>query len=114
MKANQSLWLLLFLVLNAITLPLLAQTNAVDQKLFDDFKIRAEDGDAIAQWSLGDAYHKGADVPKDDVEAAKWFRKSAEQNYAKAQRNLGSCYIYGLGVVKDEIEAVKWYRKAAE
>ena len=53
-------------------------------------------------------------VPKDEIEAVKWYRKAAEQNNPLAQNSLGSCYLNGTGVPKDETEAVKWYRKAAE
>ena len=53
-------------------------------------------------------------VPKNQVEAVKWFRKAAEQNDAAAQYNLGVCFYNGDGVAKDQAEAVKWYRKAAE
>ena len=31
---------------------------------------------------LGDCYANGRGVAKDEVEAAKWFRKAAEQNIA--------------------------------
>jgi hypothetical protein len=57
---------------------------------------------------------KGNGVPKDDVEAVKWYRKSAEQGNADAQYNLGVCYEYGYGVPKDHAEALKWYLKPAE
>ena len=53
-------------------------------------------------------------MPKDEVEAVKWYRKAAEQNVARAQFNLGVCYDNGCGVAKNEVEAVRWYRKAAE
>lgn len=53
-------------------------------------------------------------MPKDQVEAVKWYRKAAEQGHASAQINLGVCYVNGDGVEKDQVEAVKWYRKAAE
>ena len=52
-------------------------------------------------------------VPKDEVEAVKWYRKAAEQNLAEAQCALGGCYANDLGVAKNEVEAVKWWRKAA-
>jgi TPR repeat protein len=53
-------------------------------------------------------------VAKDEVEAAKWFRKAAEQNHAQAQYSLGWCHTNGQGVPKDEGQAAEWYRKAAE
>jgi TPR repeat protein len=67
-----------------------------------------------AQFNLGDCYHKGRGVAKDEAEAVEWYRKAAEQGHCVAQNNLGVCYHGGTGVDKDEAEAVEWYRKAAE
>ncbi len=77
-------------------------------------KIKTEQEDAKAQFRLGAMYYWGADVPTDDVEAAKWIRKEAEQWLASAQSNLGFKYYNGAGVPEDYVEAAKWYRKAAE
>ena len=66
------------------------------------------------QNTLGVMYSTGARLPQDDVEAAKWFRKSAEQNDMLGQHNLGWSYASGRGVPQDDVEAVYWYRKAAE
>jgi len=74
----------------------------------------AEQGDAKAQYTLGNTYQDGDGVEKDFVEAMKWFRKAAEQGFAGAQNNLGNAYQLGTGVPKDSVEAVKWFRKAAE
>ncbi|MBR0168631.1 MAG: toll/interleukin-1 receptor domain-containing protein [Synergistaceae bacterium] len=74
----------------------------------------AEQGDARAQYTLGEMYHGGLSVEKKYVEAAKWFRKAAEQGYAYAQFNLGNMYYNGEGVKKNKSEAVKWFRKAAD
>ena len=76
-------------------------------------RAKAEGGDISAQCSLGEAYSFGKGVPKDDTEAAKWYRKAANQGYAMAQGNLGMMYAQGSGVTQDYAEAVKWYRKAA-
>jgi TPR repeat protein len=75
---------------------------------------KAELGEAEAQNRLGLMYVTGKGVTKNDIEAAKWFRKAAEQGYANAQKNLGLMYDDGTGVTKNDIEAAKWYRKAAE
>ncbi|WP_314342962.1 tetratricopeptide repeat protein [Haemophilus parahaemolyticus] len=74
----------------------------------------AEQGDAKAQFNLGNMYLNGRGVKQDDFEAVKWYRKAAEQGDAEAQANLGSAYTAGRGVRQDDTEAVKWVTKAAE
>ena len=79
----------------------------------------AERGNAYAQYDLGHAYEIGyvagfGDVPKDTVEAVKWYRKAADHGHIEAQNILGAMYQVGYGVPKDDAEAVKWFRKAAE
>ncbi len=58
-------------------------------------------------------YGRGTGVPKDDVEAVKWFRKAAEQGEAPAQWNLGVMYTFGKGVPEDYVEACAWLSIAA-
>ncbi len=79
----------------------------------EDLKNKAARGDAISQNSLGLNYAQGIGVPKDGVEAVKWFRLAAAQNLATAQYNLGRCLSGGEIMMKDYMEAVKWFRKAA-
>jgi TPR repeat protein len=74
----------------------------------------AEQGDAEAQFNLGLIYNNSEGVPRDDVEALKWFLEAAEQGHAEAQFNLGRMYYNGAGVQQDFEEATNWYRKAAE
>ena len=81
---------------------------------FDRLKARAEAGDDVAQLNLGLTYYEGGEVPKNDVEAVKWWRRSAGLGNASAQCNLGNAYANGYGVPKDEAEAEKWDRKAAD
>jgi TPR repeat protein len=81
---------------------------------FQEYKTKAERGDAEAQFNVGYCYDDGRGVAKDFAEAVKWYRKAAEQNFAPAEFNLGYCYANGQGVRKDKEEAVKWFRKAAE
>jgi TPR repeat protein len=59
-------------------------------------------------------FYHGRGVPRDDVEAAKWFRLAADQGDATAQFNLGVMYAEGQGVAQDYGEAMKWYRLAAD
>ena len=74
----------------------------------------ANTGDANAQFNLGMMYSSGRGVPRNDVEAVKWFRKAAEQNNVQAQLTLGNMYSSGRGVPRNDAEAVKWLRKAAK
>ncbi len=72
----------------------------------------AEQGNAGAQYNLGNMYRKGLGVPQDYAEAARWYRKAAEQGNAEAQFNLGSMYYHGYGVPQDYVQAHMWYKLA--
>lgn len=75
--------------------------------------IKAEKGDVSAQASLAYIYAKGIDTDKDEVEAAKWFRRAADQGNINAMYNLGVMYAKGRGVEQDYREAFHWYSEAA-
>lgn len=77
-------------------------------------RIRADQGDAEAQFKLGSIYSKGKGVPSDFAEAVRWYGKSADQGYTKAEYNLSVMYRDGKGVPQDFAEAARWCRKAAE
>ena len=91
-----------------------ASLPATEHERFLDNKVKAENGDADAQYYLGDCYFNGQGVPQDFKEAVKWCRKAAEQGHADAQHTLGHCYKNGEYVEKDEVEAMKWIRKSAD
>ena len=74
----------------------------------------AEQGNVMAQTTLGVMYQEGHGVPKDYKEAVKWYRLAAERGYAIAQHNLGVMYLEGYGVPQDHKEAEKWFRRSAE
>ncbi len=80
---------------------------------FETLIAKAESGDPKAQAELGFCYMSGTGVPKDEVEAVKWYRKAAEQGEARGQFSLGVCYENGMGVPKDEVEAYKWLNIAS-
>ena len=63
---------------------------------------------------LGRMYEEGCGVGKDELEAARWYRKAADAGNVKGMGYLGAMYEEGRGVGKDELEAVRWYRKAAD
>jgi uncharacterized protein len=73
----------------------------------------AEQGDHVAQTSLGFMYLKGQGVAQDYAEAAKWFGKAADQGDPDGQYNLAECYRTGKGVKKDYTQAHMWFNLAA-
>ena len=89
-------------------------SGSVSGQDFEETKRLAEQGDATAQYNLGNMYDSGRVVPENDAEAVRWYRLAAEQGDAAAQNNLGFMYARGEGVPEDDVEAVKWYRLAAE
>ena len=89
--------------------------NGVPQDYKEAFKWytkSAEQGDADAQYNLGNMYYDGQGVPQDYKEAVRWYTKSAEQGDADAQSMVGVCYADGLGVAKNPIEGYAWYNIA--
>jgi len=68
----------------------------------------AENGDPIAQFSLGARYATGEDVTQDYAEAVRWFSKAAEQGHVPAQATLGAYYWAGRGVPVDLTKAYFW------
>jgi TPR repeat protein len=77
------------------------------------YRKAAEQGDADAQFDLGDLYDTGRGVLRDYTQAALWYRKAAEQGDADAQDALGDLYNTGRGVPRDYAEAYFWYDLAA-
>lgn len=73
----------------------------------------AENGIAEAQRILGFGYERGlAGLPKDAVEASRWYRLAAEQGNVEAQYTLGARYYQGKGVQEDNVLAYMWYTLA--
>ena len=76
--------------------------------------VKANAGDAEAQYQLGNAYNYGHKVRRDYSQALIWYRKGAEQGNADAEFQLGGLYHFGHGVPQDEALAFDWTMKAAE
>jgi uncharacterized protein len=73
-------------------------------------KILAEQGDADAQYKLGNHYS-----PDDDELAIEWYRKAAEQGHVNAQYDLSWQMINERDYTKAEIEeSEEWKHLAAE
>jgi uncharacterized protein len=98
-----------------------------EAKSVEQFTKAAEQGDADAQQSLGEAYDSPSfgGVSKDKKKAAYWydkayeqFARAAEQGNAYAQYKLGVLHItyYNRlrGIQDDDAKVVYWFTKAAE
>ena len=75
---------------------------------FAGYKKLAEQGNAGAQFNLGQMYRSGEGVPKDEQQAVVWYRKAAEQGNAGAQLKLGAIYVLGRGVPENLQSAYFW------
>ena len=118
--------------IRALELELMFQAMSGDPTALETLQQLADQGDTVAQVSLGNLYANVQGVfegvRKDEAEAVRWYRMAAEQaetlrqladqGDAVAQVSLGNLYanVQGVfeGVRKDEAEAVRWYRMAAE
>ncbi len=77
--------------------PLLKTVPIADVNLVEIEKAKAENGDAEAQFDLGNLYCTGytntvCSVAIDYTESIKWFQKAADQNYPNIQLPLASAY----------------------
>ena len=77
---------------------------------WEDTLRRAEQGDVVAQTSIGFVYARGDGVAQDYAEAVRWFRKAAEQGDALGQFELGFMHEEGYGVAQDYAEAQRLAR----
>jgi Sel1 repeat len=73
----------------------------------------ADQGNATAQFWLGEMFSTGWGIPEDKARAAIWYRKAADQGLATAQYALGNMYETGRGAPLNHKEAVTLIKKAA-
>lgn len=78
------------------------------------YTMLAQEGNAKAEYNLGQMYISGDGVPQDVGEAQRWYRRSAEHGYDEAQYTLGALHFRRVAALSSHEEAVEWYRKAAE
>ena len=78
-----------------------------------EFRPLADQGDPLAQATLGLMYAEGEGVAQDYQEAARWYRLAAEQGDASGQFRLGAMYTAGQSVPKDYVLAHMWMNLAA-
>ena len=67
-----------------------------DKEAVKFHRLYAEQGDAEAQFNLGQMYREGLEVAQNYKEAGKWYRLAAEQRNEGAEVNLAIMYDEGL------------------
>jgi TPR repeat protein len=78
------------------------------------FRRYSDQGNAIAQATLGVMYNLGRGVPNDPGEAVRLFRLAADRGLPLAQANLAEMYQMGRGVKQDSYEAARLLRLASD
>jgi len=79
-----------------------------------EVSIKANEGNAEAQFDLGLHYANGDGVNQNFQQAFKWVKKAADQDLPMAQLLLGGLYVTGRGVEKDEGTGISYVKKAAK
>jgi peptidoglycan hydrolase-like protein with peptidoglycan-binding domain len=78
-----------------------------------DLMVYANEGNAEAQFRVGNVYFMGFGMPPNKPEGIRYFRLAAAQGHILARFQLGSLYETGVGVEQSYSEAARWYRLAA-
>ncbi len=73
----------------------------------------AEEGDAQAQYNVGQIYEKGLGRPSDSEKAAQWYRRAADAGNAAAMAALAMLYERNAVAGGDAHAALELYRRAA-
>lgn len=85
------------------------------------FQLAAEQGDARAQYYMGECYYHGYGVAEDLEQATAWYVLAEAQEYEPAQSKVGVCfyeigsdYYHGFGGKEQNYEqAAKYFQSAA-
>ena len=104
-----------------VTEPKLTLDKALLAYSRDDYDIAmalyrplAEQGNAEAQFRIGDMYEAGKGLPKNYHTALEWYRKAALQGHDGAQNSLGIMYSRGIGTSRNMAKALEWYEISAK
>jgi len=93
----------------------LTKAQAVTLEELPALEAKAQAGDPQSQTLLALAYHSGALLKNDEVEALRLLRLAAEKGYMPAEESLGIYYAAGMGMEKpDPQAALKWYTAASQ
>jgi TPR repeat protein len=88
----------------------LVENNPYHQSASQKLASRAREGDAEAQYILGQNYQNGIGVQSNKVEAANWYRRAAKQDHREAQNRLG---LLLEADQRDDVGAAQWFAMSA-
>lgn len=77
------------------------------------YQLAVDQGNATAQWPLGQCYELGDGVEIDASKALELYTLAAKQGNRIGQFCVGHSYEEGVGVMKDWGKAVEFYELAA-
>ena len=80
---------------------------------FEKTQRLAKQGEASAQFKLGQMYYHGQEVLQNYKQAFYLYHKAATQGHIKAQFHLGVIYEKGKGVTQNYRKAFFWFQQAA-
>lgn len=85
-----------------------------DARAAEEFLKVAGQGDHRAMMALGAMYAGGRGVPKDYVEALRWYREAARYGRSDAIYRIGLIYEGGYGTRENSREAARQFLEAAK
>ena len=91
----------------------LAAGDYILEEKFHTELAKAEQGDAKAQYAIGEMYEKGRGVERDPRQAFSWYSKSSQKGNMKAEYKLGMAYLNGKGIRKNYRKAHDWLQKSS-
>ncbi len=83
-------------------------------KYFNDKMDKANQGDAMAMFSVGQLYERGRGTKQDTMQAVMWYERATENGNDYARARLGIMHYEGIGVPKSIDKALPLIEQAAK
>nr|WP_275974973.1 sel1 repeat family protein [Shewanella gaetbuli] len=99
-------------IAHAFSLPQTAESEVRSRVVH--IQLKANQGDADAQYLLGLMYLSGRFVPTSITEGFMWVEQAANQNNIKAQQTIADLAFEGKLVPRNLLKAEKWYLAMSE
>lgn len=74
----------------------------------------AEEGNAAVMYRLGAMYSRGSGVPRNETEAARWFRMGANAGNTPSMTELAFMLLDGRGIERNTAEGLRLLKNAAD